>query len=226
MDITYNDVTASSLGAIVTDISPPVRAARRVRTVEVPGRSGVLHIDDGSYAPVTKTVGLGLVTLEHLEDIHKWLSGSGTLVCSTEPERAYLVHQVEEVSWNRIGRRLYQAVVRFECEPFRYLEPAAADIELTEPDTVTNPGTAWSEPLLVIEGSGDISLTVGNQVISLTGITDEISLDCAAQIAFKDDTAMDSHISGSFPRLLPGENEISWTGTIAKLTITPRWRFL
>lgn len=226
MDITYNGVTASSLGAIVTDISPPVRAARRIQSVEVPGRSGVLHIDDGSFAPVIKTVGLGLVTLSKLEDIHGWLSGSGTLVCSTEPERAYLVHQIAEVTWTRIGRRLYQAVVQFECDPFRYLHPAAADIVLTQAGNVTNPGSAWSEPLLVIEGSGDISLTVGNQILSLTDITDEISLDCAARIAYSDDSSMDSHMNGDFPRLLPGVNAISWTGNVTKLTITPRWRYL
>lgn len=226
MDVTYNGVTASSLGAIVTDISPPVRAGRRIQSVEVPGRSGALHIDDGSFAPVIKTVGLGLVTLSKLDVIHGWLSGSGTLVCSTEPERAYNVHQIAEVAWTRIGRRLYQAVVQFECDPFRYLHPAAADIVLTQAGNVTNPGSAWSEPLLVIEGSGDISLAIGNQVLSLTDITDEISLDCAARIAYSDDSAMDSHMNGNFPLLPPGINAISWTGNVTKLTITPRWRYL
>jgi len=36
----------------------------------------------------------------------------------------------------------------------------------------------------------------------------------------------DDHMNGEFPRLKPGANAISWTGTLTKVVIQPNWRFL
>ncbi len=227
MDVTYNGVTASSRGAIVLSVSPPVRAARRISAIEVPGRDGTLHIDDGSLGSVTKTVTLGMKGLTALDDIQAWLTGSGVLTSTTEPDVAYHVHQAEALDWERIGRILYQVVAVFDCEPYRYAYPAATDITLTAPGTVTNPATAKAAPLLVIEGTGDITLTIGNQVVALTDLDTGITLDCAALVAHDEAMAnMSAHMQGDYPVLLPGTNAISWTGAVDSLTITPRWRYL
>ena len=31
-------------------------------------------------------------------------------------------------------------------------------------------------------------------------------------------------MSGEFPKLSAGTNQIAWTGTVTKIVITPRWR--
>jgi len=33
-------------------------------------------------------------------------------------------------------------------------------------------------------------------------------------------------VSGEWPLLVVGNNAVGWTGTVSKITITPRWRYL
>lgn len=224
--VTYNGVSVATKGGIVLEVSPPVRAARRIESVVVPGRSGVLHIDDGSYAPIKKTVRIGVNAPDRIDGICAWCARSGVLQTSHEPGVAYKAVQAAEIRWERISRRLHQAEIVFECEPYRYLHPAAANIVLVAPGNVTNPGTASAAPLYVVEGSGDITLTVGGQIVTLTGITTGITLDSDMGLAYTGITNMSAHMSGDFPALLPGVNAISWVGSVTSITITPRWRYL
>ena len=46
------------------------------------------------------------------------------------------------------------------------------------------------------------------------------------QEAYLGTTLMNNHMSGDFPVLKPGANAISWSGTVTKVIIQPRWRFL
>ena len=39
-------------------------------------------------------------------------------------------------------------------------------------------------------------------------------------------TGLNSAMSGDFPKLLPGNNAVSWTGNVTKVDIQPNWRYL
>ena len=60
--------------------------------------------------------------------------------------------------------------------PFRYLNNDAV-VTLTGNGTVNNPGTVYSEPVITIEGNGDVSLTIGKQTMQLT-IDTKATIDC------------------------------------------------
>ena len=84
----------------------------------------------------------------------------------------------------------------------------------------------YSEPILTVYGSGDITLMVGTTIVELEGISGNIVIDSALQEAYKGTTLMNDHMNGEFPVLKPGMNAISWTGTVTKVVIKPNWRFL
>ena len=90
----------------------------------------------------------------------------------------------------------------------------------------TNPGSVYSEPLITLTGSGDITLMVGTTIVELTGITSGIVLDCALKEAYLGNALMNDHMSGDFPVLKPGLNGISRSGNVTSVVISPRWRFL
>ena len=90
----------------------------------------------------------------------------------------------------------------------------------------TNPGSVYSEPLITLTGSGDITLMVGTTIVELTGITSGIVLDCALKEAYLGTALMNDHMSGDFPVLKPGLNGISRSGNVTSVVISPRWRFL
>ena len=101
------------------------------------------------------------------------------------------------------------------------------DVEVTVSGTsVPNPCTAESEPIITVAGSGDITLVVGEHVVELDAVDQTITLDCDARVAHKGGVLAGSKVSLSeWPVLVPGENLISWTGIVYKVTISPRWRW-
>ena len=55
----------------------------------------------------------------------------------------------------------------------------------TSGDTITNPGSVYSEPLITVYGSGNITLMVGTTIVELTNVSSSIVLDCALKEAYK-----------------------------------------
>ena len=84
----------------------------------------------------------------------------------------------------------------------------------------------YSEPVITVYGTGDITLMVGTTIVELEGITGSITLDSELQEAYSGTTGMNSAMSGEFPLLKPGMNAISWSGEVSKVEIQPRWRYL
>ena len=116
--------------------------------------------------------------------------------------------------------------VNFRCFPFWYKD-GVDDITVTASGTtIINPGSVYSEPVLTVMGSGDIVLTVGATIVELTGIAENIVLDCELKEAYKGTTLMNEHMSGDFPILVPGLNAISWTGNVTRVVVKPNWRYL
>ena len=102
-----------------------------------------------------------------------------------------------------------------------------ADITVTASGTIiTNPGSVYSEPILTVTGSGDITLMVGTTIVELEDISGSIVIDSVLKEAYQGTTLMNDHMSGDFPVLRPGENAISWTGAVTRVLIQPNWRFL
>mgnify|MGYP000201263401 CR=1 FL=1 len=91
---------------------------------------------------------------------------------------------------------------------------------------INNPGSVYSEPVITVYGSGEITLMVGMTIVELDGITDSITLDTPLMEAYKDTNSMNGCMSGDFPTLLPGQNAVSWTGNVTKVVIQPNWRYL
>ena len=86
--------------------------------------------------------------------------------------------------------------------------------------------SVYSEPVITVYGTGDITLMVGTVIVELEGITGSITLDSELQESYTGTTSMNSAMSGEFPLLKPGMNAISWTGEVSKVEIQPRWRYL
>ena len=100
--------------------------------------------------------------------------------------------------------------------------PAAADIVITAPGDVYNPGTVAAAPIIDVTGTGTVSISIGGEIFTLTGMSGTATLDCDAMIVYGDATAM----SGGFPRIKTGLSSVGWTGAVGQVRIVPRWRYL
>ena len=118
--------------------------------------------------------------------------------------------------------------VILDTQPFKYSVNAAGDaLELTAPTTIRNSGTVYSEPIITVFGSGDVTLTINGADFPLYGVEESITIDSEMMEVFKGDTNQNGKYGGAkFPRFEVGKNEISWTGNVSKIKIQPRWRWL
>ncbi len=116
--------------------------------------------------------------------------------------------------------------MNFRCYPFWY-QDNVANITLNQSGAVvSNPGTVYAEPVITVNGSGDITLMVNTALIELTGVSGSVIIDSELKEAYKDTTLLNGHMTGEFPVLTPGQNAVSWSGNVSSVVIRPNWRYL
>ncbi len=210
---------------VIVNYPPPIPTLQeRGESIEIPGQNGDIWKGEGVYQPITLVVPIWVPT-ERLTQVRGWLTGVGKL-------------QFDEGSlyWEaRISGEThfapcpisdgYSATVQFICQPFRSIE--TNDIDITEnPQIIANPYTAYSEPLIKVQCEGDFALTVGGSTCIVESVTGEVMLDSRCQECYQGNVLLNDHMSGAFPVLTVGDNEISYSGSVTSISIAPRWRTL
>ena len=72
-------------------------------------------------------------------------------------------------------------------------------------------------------------MSAGNRTVEIKSISTEIILDCQLMQAYSfDESDAPVNQNGNiyaleFPKLVPGENIVTFDGGITKIEITPRW---
>lgn len=229
----YAGKRSDEMGILLTGMPTRNHPAANGTYEVVPGRDGRLWFPDGSFDQVAVRINCVTDGSVSIDEINAWLSGSGELIFSDEPDRAYRARITKEFARSsKIARMDAQEFpVTWDCDPYRYLYPAEAAQTVSNGGSIVNPG-AKSLPRITIAGSGDVALLVGTQLVEIEGMEDGIIIDSEQKdaINFSDGLTLENEkiALDEFPVLNPGANMISWTGegAITSLSILPRWRYL
>lgn len=240
-DFTWKGKSAyTDFGIETMEISSMVIAERRDDTHVIPGRSGLVHDQDGAVEEVEQQLKIYLPyaqqgsTAKPFRDIRKWLKGYGKLTLSSEPGYYRMAWITDMIGLDPVlqGFEDLEGSIIFRCAPWLYHENVT-DITLTAAAAITNPGTASSMPLITVNATGDIDLMIGGQTVLLNGLTGKIVLDCEAQEAYIQAsdgsyTNLNAQMTGDFPELPMGSIPVSWSlgdsATLTSIVISPRWR--
>jgi len=226
----WNGIRCTAYGIHVSEQPPITIPSERVTYTNVPGRPGSLTTLEGMdvYDDMVLTATCFLSDSSLIPTIAAWLKGSGTVTFANRQGGFYYARVANQISFEKIlrGNPHREFVISFRCKPFWYAENVEP-IMLTESGTfISNPGSEYSEPIITVNGSGDITLMVGTTVVELTGIDGSITLDTPLMEAYKDTSGMNGSMSGDFPTLSPGVNAVSWNGNVTSVVIQPNWRYL
>lgn len=226
---------SDGMGILLSQMPVREHPAARYTGFTVKGRSGVVRMSDGAFDEIEVSVVCD-VPDGRIDAIAAWLTGSGLLRFSDEPDRAYEAHVVKAFKRSNPFPRFscQRFTVIFSCQPFRLLYPAAADIAVTASGTaLTAQGTAPARPRIAITGSGDFTLTIGRQSMDFTGISGGVIVDSELMDALTPDGAglLNNCVAGDFFAIDPAyPNTVSWAledgAEITRVVITPRWRFI
>lgn len=212
---------------IVNELPSIIKPSEKVTRYEVANRHGEVIIPTGYYGTMIKTVECTVKDLSEIDGIISWLSGSGKVVFSNQPDRFYNAVIINQIPFERVIRKYRKFIVEFECQPFGYLLSGQDKIVITENNsTITNLGNIDSEPVIMISGEGDIELSIGLNTLKLKGVNSSITIDSCLMEVYKGIEVQNRKFKGEFPTLPIGEFSLSWVGNVNKIEIKPNWRTL
>ena len=198
----------------------------------VPGRNGDIVIDQGSWQNVSRKYNLAMdaVKISYTEVASKlvqWLhsaSGYARLEDSYEPDFYRMAMYKDSGSISNIYNKAGQIEVEFTCKPQRYFKSGeVADIFTTSTE-YRNPTDFPAKPLIKIHGSGSGTVGIGTYTITINDILDGMIVDSEQQDTYKDQTNCNSRVSiAEYPKLVSGNNAISFSGGVTSIEIIPRW---
>lgn len=228
MNIKFKNQTLLSKGIVVSKVPTLIKAEKRITTHEVEGRNGVLMIDKGTYDTFVCSLDCHFSTTHDINTIKEFLDGFGmlTLDGTTEYE-AIVKNQIDFEDIDRSGFKSF--VIQFLCNPIAH-DITATDINVdTTPKTIAVGGTTNTNPVLEIKGSNDVSITFNNKTFNLFDLdsTKTYYLDCEAKEIYDNNgNNCSNQMQFSFPYLKPGNNTISYTGTITSFKISYKRAFI
>ena len=226
----WNGVDCRTKGIHVSELPPITIPLERSKQTNVPGRPGSLTQLEGDdvYDDMILTATCFIADPAQIPAIAAWLKGKGTVTFANRTGGHYNARIANQIPFEKVlrGNPHCSFAVNFRCYPFWYQETVSDVTITTSGDTITNPGSVYSEPLITVYGSGNITLMVGTTIVELTNVSSSIVLDCALKEAYKGTTLMNDHMSGDFPVLKPGLNAVSWSGNVTRIVIKPNWRYL
>mgnify|MGYP000091938163 FL=1 len=154
---------------ILESVPIPPKAERILQTVEIPGRLYPLNKARDEFKNVQLSFVLGITDHSKINDINKWLNGSGMLILSNDTSKYYNAFVHSAISPERLSVRFGKIPIIFTVEPFRYdvdnpvISHIFTDIKDSQPEKtikVTAGGSYSCEPLYFFRWAGRIEMTV------------------------------------------------------------------
>lgn len=228
MNIKFKNQTLLSKGIVVSKVPDIVKAKKRITTHEIEGRNGVLMVDKGTYDTFVCSLDCHFNTSHNINTIKEFLDGFGMLsLDGTTEYEAIVKNQIDFEEIDRSGFKSF--VIQFLCNPIAH-DITATDVTINStPTTIEIGGTTNTYPVLEIKGSNDVTITFNNKTFNLFDLdnTKTYYLDCnAKEIYDNNGNNCSNQMQYDFPYLKPGNNTISYTGTITSFKISYKRAFI
>lgn len=212
---------------VVTDFGEAEAAKPHAESVDVYGLNGSYRVLDGSYESYERTLSFYVPKLVDISTIVDKFQPKENVIEFSYQLGSYFYADFSGATYNRNGMHAWKIDVKLIMQPFRY-QKSVDPVVLTASGTINNLGTIYSEPIIEIEGDGDISLTIGRKTMYLA-IKTKATIDCrqGKQNIYNATGAVQNTLRkrGGFLEIPTGKVGVSFTGNVRKITIRPNWRY-
>lgn len=212
---------------VVTDFGEIEAAKPHAESVDVYGLNGSYRVLDGSYESYERTISFYVPKLVDISTIVDKFQPKENVIEFSYQLGSYFYADFSGATYNRNGMHAWKIDVKLIMQPFRY-QKIVDPVVLTASGTIINPGTIYSEPIIEIEGDGDVSLTIGRKTMYLA-IKTKATIDCrqGKQNIYNATGAVQNTLRkrGGFLEIPTGKVGVSFTGNVRKITIRPNWRY-
>lgn len=224
-----NDFSTAKLrNCVVVDFGT-IRSAipRFSEQMKLYGTNGSYNQVDGAYENYERTIRIFFERFSDLATFVEKIKAVGNqLEFSYQPDSFFYADFLDTEIIPK-GMYGWELAIKLDMQPFRY-QKSVDPVVLTASGTIINLGTIYSEPIIEIEGDGDVSLTIGRKTMYLA-IKTKATIDCrqGKQNIYNATGAVQNTLRkrGGFLEIPTGKVGVSFAGTVRKITIRPNWRY-
>lgn len=229
--LTFAGIQSNLYGVWISGTGTYNAPGRDLEYIQIPGRSGDLIVDNGRYTNIEIVYPAFIpAQFDTKFDTFRALMLSKTgyqiLTDTYHPDEFRLAalsggFSAETGAYNKAGR----FDITFNCQPQRWLYSGLTVTTLSASGSISNPTNYDARPNIRVYGYGNIGIGSETITIAAHGLQ-YIDIDCQAMDAFCGAVNANSYVTitgDDFPVLSPGANNISLSGNISNIQITPRW---
>lgn len=235
-----NSWTEDGLKVLIQN-RPEIQTPRRKRDFKSPlGYSGDLVFDEDAYEPTYMSLELLIEgsseeeVIDNRDMLYYLFNSAGTIpfIPYFDPGKQYNVICTEPPEftskWWMEGNQT--AKMELKIQPYKYYL-GYDDIEILSHRNVKNPFFVSSQPIIKIEGSGDIKLVINSKEFNIKNVEGHIYINSQIFSSYRQKGSIITNDNSKilfkeYPILTYGDNNISWEGNVSKIILSPRWRSL
>lgn len=227
----YNGKSTKDFGVYISGLNTYDSPERDVSEISVAGRSGDLTLDNGRYKNVTLTYPAFIYDRfdSNIEGFRNFLlsqTGYKRLEDTYHPDEYRLAlvkgNIKPTVEANLVAGKFD---ISFNCKPQRYLKIGEIPVDLDSNAPINNPTLFPALPILKVYGKGtfhigDYSATIAEHT------SDYMIIDCEMMDAYYETQNLNGYLtvgSNGFPKIEPGQHNITMDETITRMIVIPRW---
>lgn len=229
--LTYAGKSTLEMGVLISGEGTYNAPERNVEEQEVAGRNGKLLFDMGNFKNII--VNYPAYIKKDLPDraseLFNYLAsfeGYQRLEDTYHPYEYRMARYISsvEVSPEGYKNRSGGFTLSFDCKPQRFLKSGEQTATYTANGKIYNRTLFPAKPLLRIYGTGEGTVGIGTETITISAISTYVDIDCEIMDAYKGATNCNGNVSFTDDIIIrPGEVGVAMTGNISRVDITPRW---
>ena len=218
-------------GLLICELPPITKPNMRAKETVIDGVDGSL-IEELGYESYDKSIAVGLKVGADIDKIIEYFTGNGEIIFSNEPNKYYIARIIKGIDYSRL-LRFRTAIITFRVQPFKYDYEAVERQATAERQSmiIENVGNYTAKPIITIEGSGTVELSLNDTVICQYTFPEgesTVILDSEKQDAYflVINNLRNRKMVGDFPVFAKGNNVLSWSGDVQSIRIKRYSRWL
>lgn len=229
----FNKQTTDDFHLVLQPEISFISAKRNEEAKKIEGVDGELFIGDATFSNAEQTYTF-FYNGNNLEKdapvISAWLNEDNQwheLEFSGQPDRVFLAKYTEQLTVQRTLKYYGKVLLTFTVKPYAFLKTGLQPTIIGS--SITNPTNRNARPRLKITGTGNITVQIGSERLTLQNVDGGIIVDSLyTTVTNLSETKplWNKVTSYPLPVIRPGRQSIYTTGNVTKIEIIPRWEVL
>ena len=194
---------------------------------EIYGANGTYVVHDGAFKSQERVLKFSAVNFAKVVELSNLFNDFDNEIEFDYLKLSRYYADLIDITYSKNGKSRWIVNVKLRFNPFRYTTENT-ETKLTTRGTINNIGNVFSEPIIEIEGSGEVSLTIGVQSMFLN-LDSKAIIDCRhkKQNVYDKNNVVKNSIrkKGGFFEIPPGLQGVATNGNVTSIKIKGNWRW-